>query len=281
MRSHPTLTSFRLLLIMLAAITVIVLFSMLNAGHTSDFAPDMPDVFLKRSGDDRNDTLTHLVAPNEDKWHVKADLQQQYASDKIALDEDLDCNGYLMYHPHSGFSNQVLALKTALSLAYILKRTLIVPPAMLGARCTLDWRPYPMLSIILDDIYSDFRARDAFLGPIHGKAAPANCSEKMDQFVQFLVKDSTFDSCSREAQGRAHHLFSSYLSGSNETLSYSHSCREPARTLQSCFLRRQKLMSSSSRPIANIYPTNEPNASSWTLLRQYQTDWELVPMSKL
>ncbi|KAF8813710.1 hypothetical protein BYT27DRAFT_7130677, partial [Phlegmacium glaucopus] len=40
--------------------------------------------------------------------------------------------GYLSYLPHSGFHNQRIAFENALLLAYLLRRTLLVPPIRLG-----------------------------------------------------------------------------------------------------------------------------------------------------
>ncbi|SGY69400.1 BQ5605_C004g03009 [Microbotryum silenes-dioicae] len=39
---------------------------------------------------------------------------------------------YLAYSPHSGYHNQRISLENALTIAYMLKRTLLVPPACLG-----------------------------------------------------------------------------------------------------------------------------------------------------
>lgn len=46
---------------------------------------------------------------------------------------------YLAYLPHSGLSNQRIELANALLLAYMLKRTLIIPPAFLGT--VFGWMP--------------------------------------------------------------------------------------------------------------------------------------------
>ncbi|KAI8880704.1 hypothetical protein K501DRAFT_324857 [Backusella circina FSU 941] len=52
-------------------------------------------------------------------------------SDSILLHDDKE-ERYLAYLPHSGLSNQRIELANALLLAYMLKRTLIIPPAFLG-----------------------------------------------------------------------------------------------------------------------------------------------------
>ncbi|KAF9268775.1 hypothetical protein L218DRAFT_892258 [Marasmius fiardii PR-910] len=39
---------------------------------------------------------------------------------------------FLVYHPHSGFHNQRIALENAITLSYLLNRTLIMPPIRLG-----------------------------------------------------------------------------------------------------------------------------------------------------
>ncbi|BGP37113.1 hypothetical protein JCM10450v2_001021 [Rhodotorula kratochvilovae] len=41
-------------------------------------------------------------------------------------------NRYLAYSPHSGYHNQRISLENALTLAYLLKRTLLLPPVWLG-----------------------------------------------------------------------------------------------------------------------------------------------------
>ncbi|KAI7897912.1 uncharacterized protein BX663DRAFT_526891 [Cokeromyces recurvatus] len=53
------------------------------------------------------------------------------------FNHDTDEERYLAYLPHSGLSNQRIELANALLLAYMLKRTLIVPPAFLGT--VLGW----------------------------------------------------------------------------------------------------------------------------------------------
>lgn len=50
---------------------------------------------------------------------------------------------FLAYLPHSGLSNQRIELANALLLAYMLKRTLIVPPAFLGS--VVGWMPMEQL----------------------------------------------------------------------------------------------------------------------------------------
>lgn len=50
---------------------------------------------------------------------------------------------YLAYLPHSGLSNQRIELANALLLAYLLKRTLIIPPAFLGN--VIGWMPMEQL----------------------------------------------------------------------------------------------------------------------------------------
>ncbi|KAH9810423.1 hypothetical protein DFH28DRAFT_498411 [Melampsora americana] len=44
----------------------------------------------------------------------------------------LNSNRFLTYLPHSGFHNQRIALENALTLAYVLNRTLLIPPCFLG-----------------------------------------------------------------------------------------------------------------------------------------------------
>lgn len=51
----------------------------------------------------------------------------------------LDETNYLAYLPHSGLSNQRIELSNALMLAYLLNRTLIIPPAFLGT--VFGWMP--------------------------------------------------------------------------------------------------------------------------------------------
>ncbi|ORE20011.1 hypothetical protein BCV71DRAFT_212818 [Rhizopus microsporus] len=50
---------------------------------------------------------------------------------------------YLAYLPHSGLSNQRIELANALLLAYMLKRTLLIPPAFLGN--VFGWMPREQL----------------------------------------------------------------------------------------------------------------------------------------
>lgn len=56
----------------------------------------------------------------------------------VAFDTSLDLpdanEKFLAYLPHSGFHNQRIAFENALTLSYMLNRTLIVPPIRLGSR---------------------------------------------------------------------------------------------------------------------------------------------------
>ncbi|SJK97771.1 uncharacterized protein ARMOST_01025 [Armillaria ostoyae] len=56
----------------------------------------------------------------------------------VAFNSSLDLpdanEKFLAYLPHSGFHNQRIALENALTLSYMLNRTLIVPPIRLGSR---------------------------------------------------------------------------------------------------------------------------------------------------
>ncbi|KAF8973188.1 hypothetical protein BDZ97DRAFT_1779938 [Flammula alnicola] len=56
---------------------------------------------------------------------------------------------YLSYLPHSGFHNQRIAFENALILAYVLRRTLLVPPIRLGNR-PIRYVEYDTLSQYLD-----------------------------------------------------------------------------------------------------------------------------------
>ncbi|VDB88354.1 unnamed protein product [Peniophora sp. CBMAI 1063] len=48
---------------------------------------------------------------------------------------------YMSYMPHSGFHNQRIALENALTLASILNRTLLLPPARLGLKPAIHYAP--------------------------------------------------------------------------------------------------------------------------------------------
>ena len=83
-----------------------------------------------------------LDAPFAAPHTLYQDLNASYKLD-ITLDEPdtrLDVlradptSSYLAYLPHSGLHNQRIALENALTLAYLLNRTLLVPPARLGPK---------------------------------------------------------------------------------------------------------------------------------------------------
>ena len=61
-----------------------------------------------------------------------------------------ESNGYISYLPHSGFNNQRQQLENALIVAYIMNRTLIVPPLYLGHANILSWKPFWNLTRQLD-----------------------------------------------------------------------------------------------------------------------------------
>jgi len=58
---------------------------------------------------------------------------------KLVPQDDWSTRRYLSYEPHSGLHNQRIALANALTLARLLDRTLLVPPATLGR--ALPWTP--------------------------------------------------------------------------------------------------------------------------------------------
>lgn len=61
------------------------------------------------------------------------------SSPPIAASQEQHQTKYLAYLPHSGLSNQRIELSNALMLAYMLNRTLIIPPAFLGN--VFGWMP--------------------------------------------------------------------------------------------------------------------------------------------
>ncbi|KAF8435832.1 hypothetical protein L210DRAFT_3550755 [Boletus edulis BED1] len=91
-------------------------------------------------------TLAHTKSEGHDAPHAPYHFPNASHQFNISLDtldeSDARLNAlrtdpattYLAYLPHSGLHNQRIALENALTLAYLLNRTLLVPPARLGPK---------------------------------------------------------------------------------------------------------------------------------------------------
>ena len=85
---------------------------------------------------------------------------------------------YLAYMPHSGLHNQRIALENAITLAYLLNRTLLVPPARLGPK-TLRYVRSSTLARML-------RLSDKRKGRTHCAYVPADIPQP-DECVDYMT----------------------------------------------------------------------------------------------
>jgi hypothetical protein len=186
---------------------------------------------------------------------------------------EIDASGYLTYHTHSGYSNQVLSFQTALLLALIMNRTLVAPPVMLGPRCTLDWRPFDLLEGILEDIYQDFQERQRYLKA--GKSIYEFVEKHLLQKEQLHLdcQPNTISSLYRKIHGKN-------LTTSDGDSYGKAELKTAAQHIKSCFLRRQKLFTGSKQALRVLYYKKDSQLAIEGLMA-YHKNWELIPFSSL
>ncbi|KAG2195142.1 hypothetical protein INT47_006591 [Mucor saturninus] len=94
-----------------------------------------------------------------------------------------DKERYLAYLPHSGLSNQRIELSNALLLAYMLNRTLIIPPAFLGT--VFGWMPREKLTERLDWLTTPKDFHKLCQQPTPGKLASYTQHSRCEEYRHF------------------------------------------------------------------------------------------------
>ncbi|GAA5957378.1 hypothetical protein JCM3765_000441 [Sporobolomyces pararoseus] len=85
----------------------------------------------------KTDTLTArpIVVPSKENENSPIDVSVRpvsSASHSVSHTSSASSDRYLAYSPHSGYHNQRISLENALTLAFLLDRTLLLPPIWLG-----------------------------------------------------------------------------------------------------------------------------------------------------
>lgn len=92
---------------------------------------------------------------------------------------------YLAYLPHSGLSNQRIELANSLLLAYMLNRTLIVPPAFLGT--VFGWMPRGKLSRKLEWLTTPKNFNKLCQPPTAGRLASYVVKSQCEEYRHFGI----------------------------------------------------------------------------------------------
>lgn len=99
------------------------------------------------------------------------------------IEEKEEGEKYLAYLPHSGLSNQRIELANALLLAYMLKRTLIIPPAFLGT--VFGWMPRDQLADHLEWLTTPKNFNKICQRPTPGRLASYIQRSKCEEYRHF------------------------------------------------------------------------------------------------
>lgn len=100
---------------------------------------DLPPPLELEEEEEAPDSSSPIETPPKDDA-VKSDSILEEKEKSVPL---IDEPKYLTFLPHSGFHNQRIAVQNAFYLAFLLNRTLLLPPAMLGN--VFGWRAFNTL----------------------------------------------------------------------------------------------------------------------------------------